>query len=156
MCGVTSETTSPSVRNTSRSTPCVLGCCGPMLTSISSVRTSNSITRGSSKAVAMVFRYLLSADAVIFQRHFIVFTQWMADPVFGAEDATQAGMAGEADAAQIKHFALVPIGGFPNVADGWHLWQFTLDIILPTRQHDLEHKAHAVRHAPQVINDFCV
>src|SRR5438270_11345300 len=39
---------SPSVRSTSRNTPCVLGCCGPMLTSISSVRTSNSITVGSS------------------------------------------------------------------------------------------------------------
>src|SRR5213596_168427 len=36
--------TSPSVRSTNRSTPCVLGCCGPMLTSISSVRTSNSMT----------------------------------------------------------------------------------------------------------------
>src|SRR6478672_2824440 len=40
--------TSPSVRSTSRSTPCVDGCCGPMLTSISSVRTSNSMTVGSS------------------------------------------------------------------------------------------------------------
>src|SRR5262249_48624357 len=44
---------SPSVRSTSRSTPCVLGCCGPMLTSISSVRTSNSMTVGSAVAVAM-------------------------------------------------------------------------------------------------------
>src|SRR5262245_40223968 len=48
MCGVTSEITSPSVRSTSRKTPCVLGCCGPMLTSISSVRTSNSMTVWSS------------------------------------------------------------------------------------------------------------
>src|SRR5262249_28090078 len=47
MCGTTSEMTSPSVRSTSRSTPWVLGCCGPMLTSISSVRTSNSMTVGS-------------------------------------------------------------------------------------------------------------
>src|SRR5689334_7755010 len=54
MCGMTSEITSPSVRSTSRSTPCVLGCCGPMLTSISSVRTSNSITVGSWEAVAMI------------------------------------------------------------------------------------------------------
>src|SRR5262245_20581746 len=50
---------SPSVRSTRRSTPCVLGCCGPMLTSISSVRTSNSMTVGSlvgavAGAVAMV------------------------------------------------------------------------------------------------------
>src|SRR5437899_2147967 len=39
--------TSPSVRSTSRSTPWVLGCCGPMLRSISSVRTSNSTIVGS-------------------------------------------------------------------------------------------------------------
>ena len=54
MCGVTSETISPSVRSTNRSTPCVLGCCGPMLTSISSVRTSNSMTRGSSIVVLIL------------------------------------------------------------------------------------------------------
>src|SRR5688572_28447717 len=32
--------TSPSSSSTSRSTPCVLGCCGPMLTVIVSVRSS--------------------------------------------------------------------------------------------------------------------
>src|SRR5690349_1777672 len=47
MWGVVSWTISPSVRSTSRSTPWVLGCWGPMLTSISSVRTSNSMTVGS-------------------------------------------------------------------------------------------------------------
>src|SRR3954463_6219868 len=54
MCGTTSETTSPSVRRTRRRTPCVLGCCGPMLTSISSVRTSNSTIVWSLAAVDMV------------------------------------------------------------------------------------------------------
>src|SRR5262245_7628741 len=49
MCGTASRMTSPSVRSTSRSTPCVLGCCGPMLTSSSSVRTSNSTATGSAK-----------------------------------------------------------------------------------------------------------
>src|SRR5947209_3331406 len=44
---------SPSVRSTRRSTPCVLGCCGPMLTSNSSVRTSNSTTVGSCGGVAV-------------------------------------------------------------------------------------------------------
>ena len=51
---IVSEMISPSVRRTRRSTPWVLGCWGPMLTSISSVRTSNSTTVGSwSVAVAM-------------------------------------------------------------------------------------------------------
>src|SRR5262245_48244922 len=54
MCGSTSEMISPSVRSTRRSTPWVLGCCGPMLTSISSVRTSNSMMVGSCVGVVAV------------------------------------------------------------------------------------------------------
>src|SRR5688500_19911095 len=38
--GVTDWMTSPSSSSTRRSTPCVLGCCGPMLTVIVSVRIS--------------------------------------------------------------------------------------------------------------------
>src|SRR6186997_1019472 len=40
MVGSSDVTVSPSSSSTSRSTPCVLGCCGPMLTVIVSVRTS--------------------------------------------------------------------------------------------------------------------
>ncbi len=40
MVGDTDTTVSPSSSSTSLSTPCVLGCCGPMLTVIVSVRTS--------------------------------------------------------------------------------------------------------------------
>src|SRR5688500_11373673 len=40
MVGLTETTVSPSSSSTSRSTPCVLGCCGPMLTVIVSVRRS--------------------------------------------------------------------------------------------------------------------
>src|SRR4051794_15531058 len=54
MCGVVSEMISPSVRRTSRKTPWVLGCCGPMLTSISSVRTSNSTMVGSCRGGAVM------------------------------------------------------------------------------------------------------
>src|SRR5438045_3030926 len=46
--------TSPSVRSTSRRTPWVLGCCGPMFTSISSVRTSNSVIVGSCWTIAVL------------------------------------------------------------------------------------------------------
>src|SRR5689334_20953433 len=38
--GETDWTVSPSSSSTNRSTPCVLGCCGPMLTVIVSVRSS--------------------------------------------------------------------------------------------------------------------
>ena len=40
MVGDADSTVSPSSSSTSRSTPCVLGCCGPMLTVIVSVRSS--------------------------------------------------------------------------------------------------------------------
>src|SRR4051812_43981780 len=40
MVGVIDWMTSPSSSSTRRSTPCVLGCCGPMLTVIVSVRSS--------------------------------------------------------------------------------------------------------------------
>ena len=36
--------TSPSISSTSRNTPCVLGCCGPMLTVIVSVRSSGMLS----------------------------------------------------------------------------------------------------------------
>src|SRR5437868_12166200 len=58
---------SPSVRNTSRSTPCVLGCCGPMLTNISSVRTSNSTIVGSCGRVAVAIS--LIAFDLVFTKH---------------------------------------------------------------------------------------
>src|SRR6187401_2912426 len=40
MVGSAATTVSPSSSSTSRSTPCVLGCCGPMLTVIVSLRSS--------------------------------------------------------------------------------------------------------------------
>src|SRR3982074_3759036 len=42
MSGSASRTTSPSSFSRTRSTPCVLGCCGPMLSSIQSVGGSCS------------------------------------------------------------------------------------------------------------------
>src|SRR2546423_12242910 len=42
MCGMHRTTVSPSSSNTSRSTPCVAGCCGPMLMSMCSPSSSGS------------------------------------------------------------------------------------------------------------------
>src|SRR3954451_20040892 len=44
--GDTETTVSPSSSSTSRSTPCVLGCCGPMLTVMVSVRISGIANSG--------------------------------------------------------------------------------------------------------------
>src|ERR671915_282087 len=53
---VCAETTvSPSSSSTSRSTPCVLGCCGPMFTVIVSVRSSGISIRQSGNRVRLLF-----------------------------------------------------------------------------------------------------
>src|SRR4051812_6468045 len=109
--------TSPSVRSTSRSTPCVLGCCGPMLTSISSVRTSNSTIVWSSGSVLAVAMVLSTPDAVVFERKLVVLAERMADPVLGQQDAAQVGVAREPDAAEVVHLALVPVRGRPDAGD---------------------------------------
>src|SRR5881409_3850312 len=106
--------TSPSVRSTRRSTPWVLGCCGPMLTSISSVRTSNSMSvwsasvrgelvRGRSavdiqnqgsgvRGQGSVATDLAPADAMILQRELVILPQGMALPVLVQQDARQVGV----------------------------------------------------------------
>src|SRR5437763_933368 len=140
MCGTTSEITSPSVRSTSRSTPCVLGCCGPMFTSISSVRTSNSMTVAS--GLAFVLRgsrtvdillpqarpfgpaaKLSSANSVVFQGKLVILAQRMPFPIFRQQDPLLIGMAGEVHATEIEHFALEPIGGLPQARECRHVRQ---------------------------------
>ena len=120
MCGVTSVTNSPSVRSTTRNTPCVLGCCGPMLMSISSVRTSNSTVSGWIRSVGIG---LFQRDSVVLVRHLVIFPQRMAFPIFRAKDAAQIGMADEQYAHQVEDLALVPLGRAPHVADGGNLGQ---------------------------------
>src|SRR5947209_2387738 len=149
--------TSPSVRSTRRSTPCVLGCCGPMLTSISSVRTSNSTTVGSrvgGVAMAINFpRSLISnlqsaiynlqsspsSNPMVLQRELVILPQRVADPIFGEQDAVQVRMADEQNAAQVVNLALVPVRGFPERCDRGHLRELPRLAVLPARQHQLEH-----------------
>src|SRR5919107_1902143 len=49
-CGMHRTTVSPSSSSTRRSTPCVAGCCGPMLMSMCSPASSGSIAGGASSA----------------------------------------------------------------------------------------------------------
>ena len=149
MCGVTSATTSPSVRNTSRNTPCVLGCCGPMLTSISSLCRSNSTSSGSTRSIAM--RYL-PRNPVVLGGHLIILAQRVADPVLGQEDPPQVGVARKKHARQVEHLALVPLGRAPDVADAGHLGQPALHVVLPARQHDLQHQPVPMDQAGEVID----
>src|SRR5262245_57829358 len=78
----------------------------------------------------------------------------MSDPVFRTENSTQAGVTDELHAREVEHFALVPFGGAPDIADGGHFGQFALHVILPAWQDDLQYQAYAVGHAPQVIDQL--
>ncbi len=62
-------------------------------------------------------------NSVVFQRHFVVFAERVADPVFGAEDAAEVRVADEVHAEEVEDLALVPVGGAPDVADGGHFGQ---------------------------------
>jgi hypothetical protein len=56
----------------------------------------------------------------------VVLAEGVALPVFGEEKAAQVGVAYEVHAHQIVGFALVPVGGAPDSADGRHFGQFAV------------------------------
>src|SRR5215213_7665578 len=96
---------------------------------------------------------LPATNAVIFERHLIIFAERMADPIFRTQDSPRIGMSDKVDARQVEGFALVPIGGAPDAANGWELRQLPGYVVLPTRQHDFQHQAVFVRNAEDVIHD---
>src|SRR5579872_5901479 len=68
MTGVQSTTVSPSSCSTRRSTPCVLGCCGPMLTVIVSLRSSGTARFSglASRCSGLVARLRFARQSVAF------------------------------------------------------------------------------------------
>jgi len=46
----------------------------------------------------------------------VVLAQRMADPLVGHQDTRHVGVAVEADAEQVEHLALVPVGRHPDAA----------------------------------------
>src|SRR5437870_4835138 len=97
-----------------------------MLTSISSVRTSNSMivwSCGGAMAMAVLPRELSPANAVVFQWKFVVFSKGMSDPIFGGEDAPQIGVPAKEHPGKIEYLALVPLCRFPDVGNGRHFGQ---------------------------------
>src|SRR6266571_7178671 len=96
-----SVTVSPSNRSLSRSTPWVLGCWGPMLMSIISVRNM------------MVSSAQLEVIPVVPLGR-ILLPEGMALPLVGHQDPPQIRMALERDPEQIKRLPFVPVGGAPD------------------------------------------
>src|SRR5215203_2980542 len=129
-----STTFSPSRRSTTRSTPCVLGCCGPML--ITSSLVSNIAPRtvpGVSRAFPVLLNVGLFARLAQLEPIFGVFHQQLprpferivlplrkALPVFGHQDAPPIGVRREVHAEHVVDLALEPVRGRPDAAHRRH------------------------------------
>src|SRR5579871_585553 len=121
MSGIASFMTSPSARTTKRSTPCVDGCCGPMLSVMSSVASAPFTSRctSTSNPVRLMRLRLQQAlprgdDAVVLLGLDEVLAQRVPRPVLGHEDAAQIGMSVEGHAEEIEDLALLPVGMAPE------------------------------------------
>src|SRR5438128_6177320 len=117
-----STTFSPSSLSTTRSTPCVLGCCGPML--ITSSLVSN-IAPWWTVGELFNLRLLLGltqfqpVDRIFHQqlaRAFerVVLPLRMALPVLGHQNAPPIGMSDEIHAEHVEHLALEPVRSRPD------------------------------------------
>src|SRR3989442_3448978 len=123
MIGLALSTVSPSSSSTTRSTPCVEGCCGPMLSVMVSVRTVFHLL---GRELLEVGVRRLAIGRVVGERHLLVaerriLAQRPSHPFLGKEDAREIGMAGEDDAVEVVGLPLVPVGGGPHPGHRGHL-----------------------------------
>src|SRR5262245_47379967 len=122
--GLAERTISPSSSSTRRSTPCVLGCCGPMLTVIVSVRisaTRQSILLHVCPELGFGhlerfgrLRRLPDLDRIVLPKRIAV-------PILGHQQAARIGMTVERDAEKIPDLALEPVRRGPQIADRRHV-----------------------------------
>src|SRR5947207_13836941 len=100
-------TFSPSSLRITRSTPCVDGCCGPMLrtSSVESRKVDSGILRSLAASDTQV---LLHPSVVLFQ-YAVVLAQRETFPFLGQKDAPHIGVAGELDAEHVVRLALQPV-----------------------------------------------
>src|ERR1039458_3001509 len=91
-----------------RRTPCVDGCCGPML-STSSVESKN-VASGILGSLSAFDAQVLPNPALVLLNNRIILSQRVALPLFGHEDAAHVRVPGELDAEHIEHLAFQPVG----------------------------------------------
>src|SRR5262245_32425449 len=157
--GIALFMTSPSARTTKRSTPCVEGCCGPMLRVMSSVTTpppfcDRSISTSKPMSPIAAPLYLQQAltrgrDAVVLLRLDEVLAQRMPGPVLRHEQPAKVRMSCEAHAQEIEALALLPVRVRPDGGHGRH------DGIVTQRVH-LEHDPVAMTVREQVVDHLDV
>src|SRR5262249_57898761 len=102
MIGFARSTVSPSSSSTTRSTPCVEGCCGPMFSVMVSVRTIFHLLRRELLEIrighAAVRRVVGERDLLVTERR--ILAQRPAFPGLGQQDPRQIGMALDHDAVE--------------------------------------------------------
>src|SRR6202011_5575766 len=121
MSGVARVMFSPSSSITTRSTPCVDGCCGPMLRVIRCLPISSGVGCASSMPTLVLsscMAFLFVLVAVLVAVHRIVLAQWMAFPIGRHHDAAQVGVIAETDSEHVESFALVPVRAAPDARYG--------------------------------------
>src|SRR5512141_1152700 len=114
-----STTRSPSSLSTTRSTPWVLGCCGPMLMTSSSVSKSDWLMDLLDVGGVLVRPQLQPFGRVFHQQlarslERIVLPLRMPLPLVGHQDPPQVGMPREAHPEHVPHLALEPVGCGPH------------------------------------------
>src|SRR5579864_3486671 len=102
------NTFSPSSFRITRSTPCVEGCCGPMLRT-SSVESKN-VASGILASVTAFDPQVFLHPAVVLLQDGVILPQRETLPILGQEDAAHVRVAVELDAEHIEHLALQPVG----------------------------------------------
>src|SRR5262249_61809838 len=102
------STFSPSSFRITRSTPCVDGCCGPMLRT-SSVESRN-VASGMDGLLAAFDIQIFPHPAIVLLNQAVLLTQRESLPLLGQQDTPHVGVPGELDAEHVEDFAFEPIG----------------------------------------------
>src|SRR5688572_13867419 len=114
------STFSPSSFRITRSTPCVEGCCGPILMTIS--LASRKVAWGVASVVAMILLAALDVQVLTHPAHIllqdaVVLAQREALPLLGQENPRKVRVIVEADAEHVEDFAFHPVRAAPDAHD---------------------------------------
>src|SRR5579863_1107460 len=101
------RTFSPSSLRITRSTPCVEGCCGPMLSTSSVV--SKKVWSGIQTSLAAFDTQILLHPPLVLLQDPVILAQGVALPFLGQQNAPHIRVAGKLDPKHIEHFAFQPV-----------------------------------------------
>src|SRR5262245_61684583 len=111
-------TFSPSSFKITRSTPCVEGCCGPMLRT-NSVESRNVVS-GMYLLTALDVQ-ILPYPAIVLLNQAVFLAQREAFPLLGEENSAHVGVALELDAEHVEDLAFQPVRGGVDGGGGGRL-----------------------------------